>query len=80
MQTCGAYFYKRKKAFLEDKKNEQRFSFSKVLHQIQGKNSKYVKRYFKIDTAGGRLMYAEKLEDIDNKPQFQVKFGDVKDV
>lgn len=25
-------------------------------------------------------MYSEKFEDIDNKPQYQVKFGDVLDV
>ena len=56
-ESIGAYFFKRKHRFLEEEKKGG-FSFAKVFSAI-GKSSKYVKRYFKIDTVNGTLAYAE---------------------
>lgn len=36
--------------------------------QAIGKNQKYVKRYFKIDTDNGTLSYADSDKTIDTKP------------
>lgn len=77
-ESIGAYFYKRKHRYLEEEKKSS-FSFAKVFQAI-GKGSKYVRRYFKIDTINGTLSYAEEASGIETKAQYQATFGSVKGV
>ena len=57
-------------------KEKRSFSFSKFVQSIRGNDSKYDKRYFKIDTQNGKFMYADDKKNL-NKPSFEILFRDL---
>lgn len=57
-QIC-AYFYKRKKEFTESKPAKKGFSFGKLLEKIQSVKSKYIKRFYVIDSISSQFIQAE---------------------
>lgn len=92
-ESIGAYFWKRKQQFCEeieplDEKGDggsgsrQRAKslsiFDKVGRSIGSMfSSKYLRRYFKIDTKQGKLMYADDEAGVETKPSFSTTFGQI---